>query len=81
MHHALLATSKGLRGMRVLPEVAGSASRQAGSGGCCSPLTLFGFSQQDAQEFLRFLLDGLHNEVNRVAARPKASPENLDHLP
>lgn len=45
------------------------------------PLTVSGFSQQDAQEFLRFLLDGLHNEVNRVAARPKASPENLDHLP
>ncbi|XP_076780935.1 ubiquitin carboxyl-terminal hydrolase 2 isoform X1 [Arvicanthis niloticus] len=40
-----------------------------------------GYNQQDAQEFLRFLLDGLHNEVNRVAARPKASPENLDHLP
>eukprot|EP00072_Mus_musculus_P067194 XP_017168957.1 PREDICTED: ubiquitin carboxyl-terminal hydrolase 2 isoform X4 [Mus musculus] len=40
-----------------------------------------GYNQQDAQEFLRFLLDGLHNEVNRVAARPKASPETLDHLP
>ncbi|OBS58483.1 hypothetical protein A6R68_10348 [Neotoma lepida] len=36
---------------------------------------------QDAQEFLRFLLDGLHNEVNRVTMRPKPSPENLDHLP
>ncbi|XP_055478190.1 ubiquitin carboxyl-terminal hydrolase 2 isoform X1 [Psammomys obesus] len=40
-----------------------------------------GYNQQDAQEFLRFLLDGLHNEVNRVTVRPKASPENLDHLP
>ncbi|XP_006152374.1 ubiquitin carboxyl-terminal hydrolase 2 isoform X2 [Tupaia chinensis] len=40
-----------------------------------------GYNQQDAQEFLRFLLDGLHNEVNRVTARPKPSPENLDHLP
>lgn len=40
-----------------------------------------GYNQQDAQEFLRFLLDGLHNEVNRVTARPKASLENLDHLP
>ncbi|KAF3840635.1 hypothetical protein F7725_006497 [Dissostichus mawsoni] len=28
-------------------------------------------SQQDAQEFLRFLLDGLHNEVNRVTVRSK----------
>lgn len=41
----------------------------------------FGLSQQDAQEFLRFLLDGLHNEVNRVTVRPKSNPENLDHLP
>ncbi|XP_003472812.2 ubiquitin carboxyl-terminal hydrolase 2 isoform X1 [Cavia porcellus] len=40
-----------------------------------------GYNQQDAQEFLRFLLDGLHNEVNRVAVRPKSSHENLDHLP
>ncbi|XP_004412641.1 PREDICTED: ubiquitin carboxyl-terminal hydrolase 2 isoform X2 [Odobenus rosmarus divergens] len=40
-----------------------------------------GYNQQDAQEFLRFLLDGLHNEVNRVTVRPKSSPENLDHLP
>uniref|UniRef100_A0A4W3GHL6 Ubiquitin carboxyl-terminal hydrolase 2 n=1 Tax=Callorhinchus milii TaxID=7868 RepID=A0A4W3GHL6_CALMI len=40
-----------------------------------------GYNQQDAQEFLRFLLDGLHNEVNRVLTRPKASAEDLDHLP
>uniref|UniRef100_A0A8D1HPS6 Ubiquitin carboxyl-terminal hydrolase 2 n=1 Tax=Sus scrofa TaxID=9823 RepID=A0A8D1HPS6_PIG len=40
-----------------------------------------GYNQQDAQEFLRFLLDGLHNEVNRVTVRPKSSPEGLDHLP
>nr|XP_033774361.1 ubiquitin carboxyl-terminal hydrolase 2 isoform X2 [Geotrypetes seraphini] len=40
-----------------------------------------GYSQQDAQEFLRFLLDGLHNEVNRVTVRPKAPPGDLDHLP
>ncbi|XP_019571863.1 ubiquitin carboxyl-terminal hydrolase 2 isoform X2 [Rhinolophus sinicus] len=40
-----------------------------------------GYNQQDAQEFLRFLLDGLHNEVNRVTVRPKSTPENLDHLP
>lgn len=37
-------------------------------------------SQQDAQEFLRFLLDGLHNEVNRVTVRPKVSVEDFDHL-
>uniref|UniRef100_A0A3B3QE85 Ubiquitin carboxyl-terminal hydrolase n=1 Tax=Paramormyrops kingsleyae TaxID=1676925 RepID=A0A3B3QE85_9TELE len=40
-----------------------------------------GYNQQDAQEFLRFLLDGLHNEVNRIAVRPRAHMEDLDHLP
>uniref|UniRef100_A0A8C7J686 Ubiquitin carboxyl-terminal hydrolase n=1 Tax=Oncorhynchus kisutch TaxID=8019 RepID=A0A8C7J686_ONCKI len=40
-----------------------------------------GYSQQDAQEFLRFLLDGLHNEVNRVTVRPRGSSEDFDHLP
>ncbi|NXU28850.1 UBP2 hydrolase, partial [Thalassarche chlororhynchos] len=40
-----------------------------------------GYNQQDAQEFLRFLLDGLHNEVNRVLVRPRASTDTLDHLP
>lgn len=40
----------------------------------------FLFSQQDAQEFLRFLLDGLHNEVNRVSALPKRSGQDYDHL-
>ena len=27
--------------------------------------------QQDAQEFLRFLLDGLHEDLNRVKQRPR----------
>ncbi|NXL91780.1 UBP2 hydrolase, partial [Alectura lathami] len=40
-----------------------------------------GYNQQDAQEFLRFLLDGLHSEVNRVLVRPRASNDSLDHLP
>ncbi|XP_028563909.2 ubiquitin carboxyl-terminal hydrolase 2 isoform X1 [Podarcis muralis] len=39
-----------------------------------------GYNQQDAQEFLRFLLDGLHSEVNRVLVRPKGNQDNLDHL-
>ncbi len=29
-----------------------------------------GFKQQDAQEFLRFLLDGLHDDLNRVVQKP-----------
>jgi ubiquitin C-terminal hydrolase len=32
--------------------------------------------QQDAQEFLRYLLEGLHEDVNRVTTRPK--PEISD---
>uniref|UniRef100_G1MU71 Ubiquitin carboxyl-terminal hydrolase n=1 Tax=Meleagris gallopavo TaxID=9103 RepID=G1MU71_MELGA len=40
-----------------------------------------GYNQQDAQEFLRFLLDGLHSEVNRVLVRPRANADTLDHLP
>ncbi|XP_063293069.1 ubiquitin carboxyl-terminal hydrolase 2 isoform X1 [Pelobates fuscus] len=40
-----------------------------------------GYNQQDAQEFLRFLLDGLHNEVNRVIVRLRPSNQDLDHMP
>ncbi|XP_031830012.1 uncharacterized protein LOC116425882 isoform X3 [Nomia melanderi] len=29
-----------------------------------------GYSQQDAQEFLRYLLEGLHEDVNRVTVKP-----------
>lgn len=43
-------------------------------------LMTFLFSQQDAQEFLRFLLDGLHNDVNRASVLPKVSGHNNDHL-
>ncbi|XP_039888369.1 ubiquitin carboxyl-terminal hydrolase 2-like [Simochromis diagramma] len=45
----------------------------------CAP-KFVGCNQQDAQEFLRFLLDGLHNEVNRVTVRPKVSVLDFDHL-
>lgn len=30
-----------------------------------------GYSQQDAQEFLRYLLEGLHEDVNRVKVKPQ----------
>lgn len=30
-----------------------------------------GYQQQDAQEFLRYLLEGLHEDVNRVTSKPK----------
>ncbi|CAG2256145.1 ubiquitin carboxyl-terminal hydrolase 2-like [Mytilus galloprovincialis] len=30
-----------------------------------------GYAQQDAQEFLRYLLEGLHEDVNRVTKKPK----------
>ncbi|KAI1903289.1 hypothetical protein AGOR_G00025670 [Albula goreensis] len=39
-----------------------------------------GYNQQDAQEFLRFLLDGLHNDVNRVTVRPRIQVQDFDHL-
>ena len=38
------------------------------------------FSQQDAQEFLRSLLDALHSEVNRATPPPTTSSQDFDHL-
>ncbi|CAH8469688.1 unnamed protein product [Schistosoma turkestanicum] len=43
-----------------------------------------GYSQQDSQEFLRYVLEGLHMEVNRVQKRPtpiKPNYEAEDCLP
>lgn len=57
---------------------AGSGCRAPGVSHSRAPLPC---SQQDAQEFLRFLLDGLHSEVNRVLVRPRANADTLDHLP
>jgi len=34
-----------------------------------------GYEQQDAQEFLRLLLDRLHMDVNRVKGKPRAMPD------
>lgn len=39
-----------------------------------------GYEQHDAQEFLRFLVDKLHADVNRVHTKPKNLPEINDNL-
>ncbi|XP_072383228.1 ubiquitin carboxyl-terminal hydrolase 2-like isoform X2 [Diabrotica undecimpunctata] len=37
-----------------------------------------GYAQQDAQEFLRYLLEGLHEDVNRVHEKPKPILTEID---
>ncbi|KYB27033.1 hypothetical protein TcasGA2_TC033362, partial [Tribolium castaneum] len=37
-----------------------------------------GYAQQDAQEFLRYLLEGLHEDVNRVKEKPKPIITEID---
>lgn len=37
-----------------------------------------GYSQQDAQEFLRYLLEGLHEDVNRVTTKPTPIHTEID---
>ncbi|XP_044740736.1 ubiquitin carboxyl-terminal hydrolase Usp2-like isoform X1 [Chrysoperla carnea] len=37
-----------------------------------------GYAQQDAQEFLRYLLEGLHEDVNRVKAKPPPILTEID---
>lgn len=37
-----------------------------------------GYNQQDAQEFLRFLLEGLHDDLNQVKSQPKYTPCEFD---
>lgn len=38
------------------------------------------YSQQDAQEFLRFLLEGLHEDVNAVKKKPRYNTEISEDL-
>ncbi|KAK6645035.1 hypothetical protein RUM43_001311 [Polyplax serrata] len=37
-----------------------------------------GYAQQDAQEFLRYLLEGLHEDVNRVTVKPQQILTDID---
>jgi ubiquitin carboxyl-terminal hydrolase 2/21 len=37
-----------------------------------------GYRQQDSQEFLRFTLDGLHEDLNRIKERTKWSYKDAD---
>ncbi|XP_035668964.1 ubiquitin carboxyl-terminal hydrolase 8-like [Branchiostoma floridae] len=39
------------------------------------------FNQQDSQEFLLFLMDGLHEDMNRVKNREYIQDEDMSHLP
>ena len=40
-----------------------------------------GFAQHDAQEFLAFLLDGLHEDLNRVIQKPYTTPVEANGRP
>lgn len=33
-------------------------------------MQFYGYSQQDSLEFLNYLLDGLHEDLNRVKEKP-----------
>lgn len=39
-----------------------------------------GYSQQDSQELLLFLMDGLHEDLNKADNRKRLKEENNDHL-
>ena len=40
-----------------------------------------GFQQQDSQELLAFLLDGLHEDLNRVQEKPYTELKDSDGRP
>lgn len=39
-----------------------------------------GYGQQDAQEFMRFLLDRMHDELNRVRSKPSYKEMKFENL-
>lgn len=40
-----------------------------------------GYGQEDAQEFMRFLIDRMHDELNRVSVKPKYQEMKVEKLP
>ena len=47
--------------------------------GRCQPL-FSGYGQQDSQEFLSFLVDGLHEDLNRIVKKPyRENPDSDDN--
>jgi ubiquitin C-terminal hydrolase len=40
-----------------------------------------GYQQHDSQEFLAFLLDGLHEDVNRITNKPFVEEKDSDSRP
>lgn len=38
-----------------------------------------GYGQQDSQEFMRFLIDRMHDELNRVYTKPGYKEMKFDH--
>ncbi|KAJ3328167.1 CSN-associated deubiquitinating enzyme Ubp12 [Blyttiomyces sp. JEL0837] len=43
--------------------------------------TFVGYSQQDSQELLQFLLDGLHEDLNRIKKKPYIEAPDMDGMP
>lgn len=39
-----------------------------------------GYGQQDSQEFMRFLIDRMHDELNRVATKPAYRELNFQNM-
>lgn len=73
-YYGLLKSARASRGGSIAPsELKQQISRVARQ--------FSGYGQQDAQEFLRFLLDGMHNELNRIEQKPKYKEIDCDKLP
>ncbi|KAJ3073631.1 CSN-associated deubiquitinating enzyme Ubp12 [Podochytrium sp. JEL0797] len=43
--------------------------------------TFDGYNQQDSQELLQFLLDGLHEDLNRILKKPYVEQPDMDGFP